>query len=177
MGDDLLDDLPADWWDDTGSAARGYVEPPLTDQLVREVEAELGVHLPASYVALMRRHNGGVPRLRDHPAPHPTTWADDHVAISGIFGIGRTHDFSLGGPRSGLWWSEEWSYPDVGVYVADCPSAGHDLVALDYRGCGPDGEPGVVHVDEERGYAVTELAPDFATFVRGLCRWPEGDEE
>jgi hypothetical protein len=169
--DDLLEDLPADWWDDSAYALDRYVEPPPTDALVSEVEIELGYVLPASYVALMRRHNGGTPRLTDHPSPTPTTWAEDHVAISGIYGIGRHHEFSLGGPRGGAWWSREWGYPALGVYIADCPSGGHDMVALDYRTCGPTGEPPVVHVDQEWGYAVTVLAPSFAAFVRGLCIW------
>lgn len=36
------------------------VEPPPSDELVRFVEAELGHHLPNSYVELARAHNGGV---------------------------------------------------------------------------------------------------------------------
>jgi SUKH superfamily protein len=56
-------------------------------------------------------------------------------------------------------------YPDIGIYFADCPSAGHDMIALDYR---EPGEPRVVHVDQEVDYRITKLAPDFATFVSGL---------
>jgi len=54
------------------------------------------------------------------------------------------------------------------VYFADCPSAGHDMVCLDYRACGPQGEPSVVHVDQERDYKITFVAPSFEAFVRGL---------
>ena len=50
----------------------------------------------------------------------------------------------------------------------DCPSAGHDMLCLDYRACGPSGEPRVAHVDQERGYAVTFVAPSFESFIRGL---------
>jgi hypothetical protein len=73
-----------------------------------------------------------------------------------------------------VWWwgqsllAEEWGYPDLGVYFADCPSAGHDMIAMDYRSVGPTGEPRIVHVDQEWDYAVTVLAPNFAEFVRGL---------
>jgi hypothetical protein len=54
------------------------------------------------------------------------------------------------------------------VYFADCPSAGHDMIAFDYRECGPAGEPQVVHVDQEWDYAITVLAASFTEFAHGL---------
>jgi hypothetical protein len=52
-----------------------------------------------------------------------------------------------------------WEYPDIGVYFADTPSAGHEMLALDYRACGEHGEPTVVHVDQESDFAITLLGP------------------
>ncbi|MEV4500189.1 hypothetical protein AB0J84_31410, partial [Micromonospora arborensis] len=52
------------------------------------------------------------------------------------------------------------------IYIADCPSAGHDMIALDYRS---PGEPTVVHVDQEWNYQITDLAPNFETFQTGLA--------
>ncbi|MCV7371896.1 hypothetical protein H5P33_04090 [Mycolicibacterium arabiense] len=39
---------------------------------------------------------------------------------------------------------------------------------LDYRDCGPTGEPKVVHVDQEFDHRITPVAVDFASFIRGL---------
>ena len=158
----------AGFWEDSEYARKTYLEVPLTHGLVAEIEAQLGVRLPPSYLALMRSQNGGIPRSRCHSTSTPTTWAPDHIAISGIWGVGRNKLRSLGGGFGGRFMQEEWGYPDLGVCICDCPSAGHDIVMLDYRACGPQGEPSVVHVDQEDGYAVTFLAKDFETFVRGL---------
>ena len=159
---------PATWWDDSGYALREYVSPAADDAMTELVQAELGYRLPQSYIAMMRRHNGGIPRMTCCPAAGPTTLAQDHVAVHGIFGIGSKLSNSLCGQAGSRFWISEWQYPPLGVYFADCPSAGHDMIALDYRDCGPEGEPRVVHVDQERDYAVTFLAEDYTRFVCGL---------
>jgi hypothetical protein len=166
---DLLGDLdPQAFWDDSPYALQEYGGTAPAGTLIASVEEELGYRLPPSYVAMMRGRNGGVPRLRYFPTSSSTTWADDHVAVTGIFGISRHLASSLAGSAGSRFWIEEWGYPALGVYFADCPSAGHDMIAMDYRECGPGGEPSIVHVDQERNYGVTFLAPSFARFVRGL---------
>jgi hypothetical protein len=151
------------------------LEPPPDDDLVRSVEAELGLRLPASYIALARAHNGGYLARSAYPTSQPTSWAPDHVAVTSLAAIGRTANFSLCGELGSQFWVEEWGYPDIGIYFADCPSAGHDMIALDFRTRGD--EPSVVHVDQEVGYRITSLAPDFATFVNGLLHEEHFDEE
>ncbi|MFJ7200636.1 MULTISPECIES: SMI1/KNR4 family protein [unclassified Streptomyces] len=160
----------AGFWDDSAYALKEYVEEgPPTRELIASVEEELGGYrLPDSYIALMTAHNGGIPD-RDHfPMAEPASWADDHIVISGIRGIGRTKAQSLGGEFGSRFWIDMWGYPDIGVYFADTPSAGHDMLALDYRACGSDGEPAVVHVDQEDDFAITPVAEDFEAFVTGL---------
>ncbi|MCM0675161.1 SMI1/KNR4 family protein [Micromonospora phytophila] len=150
----------------------GPLEDPLTDEVLRAVEAQLGHQLPAAYVDLARRHNGGSLARGAYPAPGGTSWAKDYVAVYTLAAIGRTAQFSLCGELGSAFWVAEWGYPDIGVYIADCPSAGHDLVALDYRS---PGEPAVVHVDQEWNYQITVLAPDFETFLTGLVDESEYD--
>jgi len=105
--------------------------------------------LPVSYIELMKYQNGGIPKRGSFPTRERTTWAEDHVALSRIFGIAREKAYSLCGGLGSQFMIEEWEYPDIGVYCADCPSAGHDMICLDYRKNGQAGEPEVVHVDQE----------------------------
>ncbi len=158
----------SDFWEDSDYARETYVEEPLTEELVRAVEAELGYRLPRAYVAFMRHQNGGIPKRSHFPTDRPTSWAEDHVAIAGFLGIGRSKPYSLIGEYGNKFSQREWGYPNFGVYICDCPSGGHDMVMLDYRASGPDGEPTVVHVDQELDYRITPLAPSFDAFVRRL---------
>ncbi|MDO7844726.1 SMI1/KNR4 family protein [Hymenobacter sp. M29] len=173
-------ELPPDFdssnfWEDSPFAAT-KTEPPPTDELIHALETELGYRLPAFYVAMMREHNGGIPHNNTFPTTEPTSWADDHIAITAICGIGRSQSVSLGGPQGSQFMLDEWGYPNIGVVVCDCPSAGHDVVMLDYRACGTQGEPAVVHVDQEDDYKITFLAPNFEAFVRGLVPSEAFDE-
>lgn len=168
MGEPLEGVDLSGFWEDSSYARETYVDGPVTPSLVAEIEAELGVRLPASYVRLMSSQNGGIPVKTCFPTVEATSWARNHIAISGISGIGRGKRLSLCGPFGSRFMQSEWGYPTIGICICDCPSAGHDTVMLDYSECGPDGEPQVVHVDQECGYAITFLAKDFETFVRGL---------
>jgi len=158
----------SDFWDDSEYARSSYQCEPPTDELIDSIEKELGYKLPASYISLMKQQNGGVPRSTCFPTEEPTSWAEDHIAITGIAGIGREKSYSLCGDLGSQFMIEEWGYPDIGVVICDCPSAGHDVVMLDYRACGKDGEPEVIHVDQEDNYEITFLADNFEAFIRGL---------
>lgn len=157
-----------DFWDDSEYAREAYLSEPPTDELIASIEEELGYKLPSSYIALMKHRNGGVPKNTCFPTEDATSWAEDHIAISGILGIGREKDYSLCGEFGSPFMIEDWGYPDIGVVICDCPSAGHDVVMLDYRACGRDGEPEVIHVDQEGDYEITFLADNFEAFIKGL---------
>lgn len=158
----------SEFWEQSDFAVTEYLSEPFSDAVLAEIESELGYRLPAAYVAFMRVQNGGIPTKDICLTNSPTSWADNHVRITGFFGIGRQKECSLCGGCGSRFWVQEWGYPDIGVYIADCPSAGHDMIALDYSCCGADGEPQVVYIDQERDYHKTVLAPDFASFIHGL---------
>jgi hypothetical protein len=156
------------FWEECEYAEKEYVCEPLTAVLVEEVENELGYKLPRSYIELMKVQNGGCPNNTAAPCNEPTSWAHDHVAITSIFGISKSKGWSLCGSMGSQFMIDEWEYPEIGVYICDCPSAGHDMIALDYRKCGKNGEPEVVHVDQESDYKITFLAVNFEQFIRSL---------
>ena len=99
------------------------------------------------------------------PTNTRTSWSDNHIQINAIFGVDKTKRYSI---FNTPFWIDEWGYPDIGVAVCDCPSAGHDMIFLDYRECGPQGEPKVVHIDQEWDYQITILAESFDEFVKSL---------
>nr|WP_138496493.1 SMI1/KNR4 family protein [Paenibacillus pinistramenti] len=167
----------SDFWEDSDYARKEYVSAPPTDELIAAVEHELGYKLPASYIHLMKQQNGGIPRNTCFPTAEPTSWAEDHAALSGIMGIGRDKSYSLCGDLGSRFMIEEWGYPDIGIVFGDCPSAGHDVIMLDYRQCGRDGEPSVIHVDQEADYEITFLAENFESFIRGLVHEEVFEEE
>ena len=156
------------FWEDSDYACQSYIEDPPSAKLIASIEMELAVRLPASYVELMKVQNGGIPRNCCFPTKTPTSWAANHVAISGISGIGRKRTYSLCGELGSKFMQEQWGYPDIGICICNCPSAGHDMIMLDYLKCGRQGEPQIVHVDQERDYEITFLAKNFEAFIRGL---------
>ena len=172
----------SDFWEEPGDCARkNYIEPPPTAEVIRQVEKELGYKLPESYIALMQVQNGGFSKKSAFPTSTPTSWADDHIAIEGFLSIGWDKTYSLCGKLGSRFMMEEWGYPDIGIAICDCPSAGHEMVFLDYREGGPQGEPKVVHIDQEDDYYITPLADSFEAFIRGLVDeeeyWDDEDDE
>lgn len=160
--------IPEDFWEESEYSQRVYESEPVTTDLISIVESKLGYKLPAGYVKLMRTQNGGVPTRTCFRTTQRTSWSENHIAITGIYGIGLSKPNALCGEFCTEFWIQEWGYPRIGVYFADCPSAGHDMLCLDYTVSGPNGEPRVVHVDQEWDYQVTVLAETFEEFVLGL---------
>jgi hypothetical protein len=88
-----------DLWDLGAAGQSDYHEAAPSDEVIRSIESELGYRLPATYVSLARSYNGGLLRRNAHASPSPTTWAADHVALTGIFAIGRTAPSKLVRPK------------------------------------------------------------------------------
>lgn len=85
MGQKIFHDFDfSDFWDDDDYSLKEYVEEKPTDELIHSIEEELGFKLPASYIELMKIHNGGTPKNCCFPTTETTSWSEDHCAITGI---------------------------------------------------------------------------------------------
>lgn len=164
------------FWDDCDYSLRNYVGRPATDEDIAHAEGLLGYRLPEAYKELIREHNGGLlGAWMFRGADGTECWAE------GLYGIDPGCPNSLTGTswdERGItaFWVDEWQYPSgIGLAIADTPSAGHDMIFLDYRGCGRGGEPAVVHIDNEMGNVETRLADSFGEFLEGL--YVPDDEE
>ena len=151
------------FWNDVDYAFESYIGKPVTDDDIKDAESELGYTLPVAYIELLKKHNGGVVKkncfINDD---------DDCVYVTGIYGIDSGKKYSLLGEMGNEFWISKCKYPPIGVVVADTISGGHDMIFLDYRECGPTGEPKVVRVDQEGDYSITLLADNFGDFIKNL---------
>jgi hypothetical protein len=124
-----------------------YVQPPLTDQVLRDAERLIGHRLPEAYIALIKQQNGGYIRHRLPDCVH-----------SQIYGIGP-HFPSL----TGFDWEgsrESVSYELTGLVPFD--GDGHWHLCFDFRG--GRSMPGVTYVDLECDSEL-EIASSFADYL------------
>ena len=141
-----------------------YTGPPLDDAMLRQAEETLGVRLPPTYVEVLFHRNGGLLQRRCCPTEFSTSWATDHFEILALLGIGG--EWGIDSPLGSTYLISEWDYPDVGVVICVTPSGGHDTVMLDYSESGPEGEPAVVYIDEDR--IPRRVANSFEEFLMRL---------
>lgn len=87
-----------------------------------------------------------------------------HLEVEVLIGLG--YENGIDGRLGSAYMIAEWDYPNIGLVIFDTPSGGHDTVMLDYSVCGPQGEPRVVYVGEDREPVV--VADSFAEFIARL---------
>jgi hypothetical protein len=148
-----------------------YDHPPLTDEMVLVAEEQLGVKLPADYLALLRVQNGGYTHGFAFPMTQPTTWAKDHVPLNDMTGI--VTDPSIQTAQNILdtgYLTEEWGLPPRQALLS---GDGHWWITLDYRRGDP---PSVAWINVECGEDIP-IAPTFAAFLDGLRPRSDFDPE
>ncbi|MBM6771055.1 MULTISPECIES: SMI1/KNR4 family protein [Bacillus cereus group] len=141
---------------------------PINDELIKKAEEVLNVKLPESYITLLKEQNGGTLRLDVHPTSKPNSWADDHVNVSGLYGISFNENESS--ILESRYLIREWEMPESIVLLS---GDGHTWIALDYRNVAEN--PPVIFIDNEFE-EIIELAPNFESFLQNLTTY-EYDEE
>jgi hypothetical protein len=153
---------------DVDSLFRGQtvleIQTTFSQSLRRWAEGLLGVRLPEAYVALLKKRNGGRLRMNAFkPRRRPKEWSDTKVYdFDRISGIDRNHHDSI--TELAKIAGREWGVPE-GLIPID--GDGHWWLCLDYRRCGPEGEPSLTNYDTEYedGFPV---AKSFDELLAGL---------
>ena len=142
-------------FDNESSWGKEHIMASLTDEMIKRAETTIGYKLPQSYIELLRFQNGGVIEDRE-------CW------LTVIYGIGATADAFNGLEEMFNNWINEWEYPNIGIPFGETQSAGHDMYFMDYRNPGSDGEPAIVHVENEgdpEDIRITKVAEDLTSFL------------
>ena len=156
------------FWHDSAESDRRHLSAPFDDEMLKSIEEELGYKLPASFVMLMRTHNGGLVNRCRYRVPDPKEGMPDTVYITDILGIGRDAPYSLCGRFGSEFLIDSRRHnKEIGVAVCNTTLPGRALVFLDYRKCGRNGEPSVTYADAMTGMELP-LSNNFASFLKGL---------
>lgn len=134
----------------------------LTDEMVKNAEELLKIKLPNSYINILKQQNGGYIKFNAYPTNIPTSWAEDHVNVDYILGIGLGMDIGI---LQSEYLIQEWELPENVVLIS---GDGHSWIALDYRN--KKAEPPVIFIDTDEE-KIIDLAPNFEVFLNGLTEW------
>lgn len=139
-----------------------YNHPPLTDNMIIKSEKDLGVKLPTLLIDLLRVQNGGYTKGFAFPMKEKTSWAENFVPLSELFGI--VIDESINTAQNILqtqYMTEEWGVPQKQVLLC---GDGHWWITLDYRN---GNNPSVRWIDTECNQDIN-VADSFDDFIKGL---------
>ena len=127
----------------------------LTEDQVKQVESELGLKLPKSYVELMTAQNGGYLRIRWEGIDE-----DHYTDLESL----RPLNASVDGEHQSKYMIDEWEYPSPSYWLG---GDGHTAILLDYRSLQPGEEPPVLYVNLDGNPQVIEkqIFPNFRAFI------------
>ncbi|MGG7220385.1 SMI1/KNR4 family protein [Bacillus sp. ATD] len=97
----------------------------ISEDEIKNVEQELNFTLPEQYKKMIIRQNGGLINFNAFPTDQETSWADDHIEVDHIRGIGK--DLGILESEDLI---KEWGLPQRLLLIQ---GDGHNWVALDYR--------------------------------------------
>ncbi|MGV8094665.1 MAG: SMI1/KNR4 family protein [Mangrovibacterium sp.] len=146
-----------DFWD-----TNYYNHPPLTDEMVEAAEKLLNVKLPRLLIELLKIQNGGYTKGFAFPMKQKTSWTENHVPLSEMFGIVTDKKIETSqNILDSACMTREWGLPDRQVLLT---GDGHWWITLDYRNWE---NPTVRWIDLECDED-THVADSFDDFIKGL---------
>ncbi|MCU7741519.1 SMI1/KNR4 family protein [Priestia megaterium] len=129
----------------------------LTEQDIKQAEFFFNVSLPKEYLNLLALQNGGEINYNSHPSPIATSWAETHINISFIMGIGKEN-----GILETPYYLKEWGIPEGFILFS---GEGHAWLAFDYRHS--KSNPPIVYIDNEMNQII-KIADSFGLFLSKL---------
>jgi len=139
-----------------------YNHPHLTDDMIARSEKDLGLKLPILLIDLLKIQNGGYTKGFVFPMKEKTSWAENFVPLSELFGI--VIDKSIETAQNILqtqYMTNEWGLPKDQVLLC---GDGHWWITLDYR---KGSSPTVRWIDIECNQDI-HIADTFDDFISGL---------
>jgi len=133
--------------------------------IVENIQKELKMDLPESYIHLMRKRNGFYVKKKYFPTTTPNSWANNSVHVDYLYGIGENP-----GLLDSMYLRKEWGIRSKKLLIisADPPM----FICLDYR---KRKNPSVIFIDIEQNQEI-KLANDFQAFISGLVDYIEEEE-
>lgn len=128
-----------------------------TDKQILQAEEKLGVQLPNCYKEIVKVQDGGYFVNDTFLTKFPTSWADDHIQITELYGIS-----SYTSILHSAYLIEEWDLPKNLVVIS---GDGHLWIALDYRQSTAQSSVLLIDID---GAGIRELAPNLEAFLNDL---------
>jgi len=139
-----------------------YNHPELSDEMIVIAENKLSVKLPNLLITLLKLQNGGYTKGFAFPMKQRTSWSEDHIPLSELFGI--VIDSNLESAQNIMdtaYITTEWGLPEKQVLLS---GDGHYWVTLDYR---ESINPSVRWIDTECDEDIL-VAESFDEFINGL---------
>ncbi|WP_342526686.1 SMI1/KNR4 family protein [Chryseomicrobium sp. FSL W7-1435] len=142
------------WEDD---AEDFYYKGKLTEEMITDFQQESGFVLPDTYKKLLKERNGFQLVRPFYPVSQATSWAENHINVDHILGIGTQI-----GLKDSAYMIEEWELPSNKLLVFS--NTAPTFVCLDYR---KGGEPQVVYIDVDSNQDFV-VADSFEILLKGL---------
>lgn len=139
-----------------------YKHPSLTEDMISFAEKKLHVKLPTLLIDLLKVQNGGYTKGFAFPMTQKTTWSENHVPLSELFGIVTEKSIETAqNILDSQYMTDEWGLPEKQVLLS---GDGHWWITLDYRN---GDNPTVRWIDVECGEDI-HIADTFDDFINGL---------